>query len=177
MIAVGWLVDAGESLELPRFDSHNGQSSKRRALDSDRKKEVRKASASEADKKRTREEKRREELKDIPHTPQAGQPRAAIALQTYLDDCKQAGKKPIPEDDSVFEYASKVGIPNDFLRLQWLEFKARYTEAGAKRYKAWPTVFGKSVRGNWFHLWYAKDGGYVLSTTGEQARKAHGEGV
>jgi hypothetical protein len=65
MIAVRWLVfvedDSGGSLALPEFDTHNGQSAKRRAQDKDRKKDVRKASALDADKKRTREEKRREE--------------------------------------------------------------------------------------------------------------------
>jgi hypothetical protein len=61
MVAVAWLIYSGENLALPRFDAHNGQSAKRRAQDADRKKEVRKVSASEADKKRTREEKRREE--------------------------------------------------------------------------------------------------------------------
>ena len=59
MISVDWLADNGESLALPEFDTHNGQSAKRRAQDADRKKVVRKESASEADKKRTREEKRR----------------------------------------------------------------------------------------------------------------------
>lgn len=62
MMAVRWLSDDGESLVLPEFDTHNGQSAKRRAQDADRKQAVRKASASEADKTRTREEKRREEL-------------------------------------------------------------------------------------------------------------------
>jgi hypothetical protein len=66
MIAVGWLDSDGESLALPRFDTHNGQSAKRRAQDADRKQEVRKMSAPEADKKRTREEKRREEKKEAP---------------------------------------------------------------------------------------------------------------
>ncbi|EAA0501768.1 Pyocin large subunit [Salmonella enterica] len=68
MMAVGWLEEEGESLVMPRFEAHNGQSAKRRAQDADRKRNVRKASASEADKKRTREEKRREDLKDkTPH--------------------------------------------------------------------------------------------------------------
>jgi|GEM_PF-710869 len=66
MIAVGWLEDEGDNLVMPRFDAHNGQSAKRRAQDADRKRNVRKASAPEADKKRTREEKRREDLKDKP---------------------------------------------------------------------------------------------------------------
>jgi len=65
MIAVHWLQadcdETGESLALPEFDTHNGQSAKRRAQDADRKKSVRKMSAFDADKKRTREEKRREE--------------------------------------------------------------------------------------------------------------------
>jgi hypothetical protein len=61
MCAVGWLEESGKSLVLPEFDTHNGQSAKRRAQDADRKKEVRKTSTSQADKLRTREEKRREE--------------------------------------------------------------------------------------------------------------------
>lgn len=114
-----------------------------------------------------------------PHTPQAGQDSAskAISLKTYLEQCKAAGKKPIPEDDSVFTYAEQTGIPADFLRLQWCEFKDRYTMPGAKRYKAWATVFNKSVRGNWFRLWYAdSNGSYALTTTGQQAQKLHKEG-
>jgi hypothetical protein len=61
MISVEWLVEDSGVLMLPRFDTHNGQSAKRRAQDADRKKVVRKTSASEADKMRTREEKRRED--------------------------------------------------------------------------------------------------------------------
>jgi hypothetical protein len=63
MISVEWLVEDSGLLMLPRFDTHNGQSAKRRAQDADRKKVVRKTSASDADKMRTREEKRREEYK------------------------------------------------------------------------------------------------------------------
>jgi hypothetical protein len=61
MCAIGWLSETGKGLSLPEFDTHNGQSAKRRAQDADRKREVRKVSASDADEKRTREEKRREE--------------------------------------------------------------------------------------------------------------------
>lgn len=65
MVSVGWLVNNGESLATPRFDEHNGQSAKRRATETERKRASRsdeKVSAPEADKKRTREEKRREEV-------------------------------------------------------------------------------------------------------------------
>jgi hypothetical protein len=64
MIDAGWLDEIAGGLSLPRFEDHNGLSAKRRAMDSDRKRNVRNVSASEADKKRTREEKRREEIKE-----------------------------------------------------------------------------------------------------------------
>jgi hypothetical protein len=67
MVGVEWLAPNGDgsSMTLPEFDTHNGQSAKRRAQDADRKRDVRKTSAPDADKKRTREEKRRE----YPPTP------------------------------------------------------------------------------------------------------------
>ena len=74
MIAVGWLEEEGENLVMPRFDVHNGQSAKRRAQDADRKKKSRKMSACDADKKGTREEKRREDIKDQnPERERAGE--------------------------------------------------------------------------------------------------------
>ena len=68
MMSVSWLeVDEHGVPSLPRFSHHNGQSAKRRAQDSERKREargVRKVSALDADETRTREEKRREEEKN-----------------------------------------------------------------------------------------------------------------
>lgn len=75
MIAVKWLsFDGEETLSLPEFDEHNGQSAKRRAEDQKRKRNGRKTenspesvhseSGQSEDKKRTREEKRREEVKE-----------------------------------------------------------------------------------------------------------------
>ena len=66
MVRVGWLEDHGESLATPRFDEHNGQSAKRRATETQRKRMARETpemSAPDADKKRSREEKRREDIK------------------------------------------------------------------------------------------------------------------
>jgi len=65
MVKVGWLEEHGESLTTPRFDEHNGQSAKRRAQETERKRLARatpELSAPDADKKRSREEKRREEV-------------------------------------------------------------------------------------------------------------------
>ena len=74
LVLVEWAEDHGETLSLPRFDAHNGQSAKRRAMEADRKREARKPSAPKADAVRTREEKRRE---DIPAKEKAVAPRGA----------------------------------------------------------------------------------------------------
>ena len=80
MIDVEWAsVNDGGSLVMPRFDEHNGASAKRRANDSERKRNerknaVRNLSASDADSLRTREEKRREEKKDQDQKQGAGAP-------------------------------------------------------------------------------------------------------
>lgn len=71
MSAVKWLQINDDGLALPEFDEHNGQSAKRRATETKRKRlerdgtepktTGRKTSAPDADKKRSREEERREE--------------------------------------------------------------------------------------------------------------------
>lgn len=70
MCGVKWLVVEADGLSLPEFDEHNGQSAKRRAMETQRKRREREEEAAEtarnqsaphADEKRTREEKRREE--------------------------------------------------------------------------------------------------------------------
>ena len=81
MIEVEWAsVQDDGSLVMPRFDEHNGASAKRRANDSERKRNdrknnsVRNVSASDTDKTRTREEKRREEKKEQDQKHGAGAP-------------------------------------------------------------------------------------------------------
>lgn len=107
---------------------------------------------------------------------QESKKRTAIALKTFLENCRSTGEKPIPETDTVFDYATKTCIPSEFLRLHWFEFKARYADEGSKRYKDWRAVFRKSVRGNWFKLWWiSADGACALTTVGEQAKRAHGK--
>lgn len=99
---------------------------------------------------------------------------SAVALKTYLANCKTENIKPIPEDDPVFEYAEEAKIPTDFLGLHWREFVDRYRDPDSKRYSNWRLVFRKSVRGNWFRLWYfdAADACH-LTTVGIQARNLH----
>jgi hypothetical protein len=98
MSAVGWLSIGPESLALPEFETHNGASAKRRAQDADRKKAVRKTSASDADKMRTREEKIREEKKEqeqeAPPAPRPSVPRAPDPEPTPKQRLQAAGVEP-----------------------------------------------------------------------------------
>jgi hypothetical protein len=96
-------------------------------------------------------------------------------LKTYLDRCKAEGKKPIPEDDPVFEYSESVGIPVEWLHLCWREFMERYLDK-PKRYKNWRQVFRNAVRGNWYKLWYVNPSGEMaLTTQGQLAHRRHVE--
>ena len=109
-----------------------------------------------------------------PATPAAasGRPRAhlpSVTFRTWLERVYAAGEKAVPGDDPVFDYAEAAGIPEEFLKLQWHEFKSRYQTAD-KRYKDWREVFRKSVRGNWYRLWSLREGQEaMLTTAGVQA--------
>lgn len=106
--------------------------------------------------------------------PSAPRKSSPITLASYLAVCKQAEKKPISESDPVFTYADSIGLSREFLLLHWDQFKDRYLENG-KRYKDWPMSFRNSVKGNWFKLWFmSQDGGYALTTVGQQAKRANG---
>lgn len=114
---------------------------------------------------------------ETPISPQGGKRPGAVSLKAWLESVKASGQKAIPEDDPVFAYAAEVSIPDDFMRLAWLEFRHRYSQPEAKRYKDWRSVFRKSVRGNWFKLWWLDPGTnqYGLTTVGLQAQRAHEE--
>lgn len=192
LVSIGWLSENAEGVTVSRFDEHNGASAKQRAQTAKRvsthKGNAKVTQQALPEQKDTvtdalpREDKIREVLK-TPHTPQGGQPveqiakrKAAVSLQTFLADCRSTGAKPIPDDDPVFAYADKVKLPADFLSLQWREFKDRYQAPDSKRYKAWRTVFLKSVKANWFKLWFVgADGNYALTTVGQQAQRMHAE--
>ena len=108
-------------------------------------------------------------LKEPPIPPKggnAGSKSQAIALKTYLAECKAKGERAIPEDDPVFVFADKAGIPDEWLRIVWREFVERYSD-GSKRYKDWRKHFRNAVRGNWFKVWYCDEGGRMcLSSQG-----------
>jgi hypothetical protein len=191
LLSIDWIADTPGGITLTRFEEHNGASAKSRAQTAKRVANHKTnavvtqsvtqlheiANAVTVTSALPREEKRREEVKANTPIPPSGaivpvkKVRAAISLKTFLAECKAEGVKPVPEDDCVFDYAAEAGISHDVLALQWSEFRARYTVEGAKKYKAWRIVFGKSVRGNWFKLWYFdNNGNCALTSAGVQAK-------
>lgn len=107
-----------------------------------------------------------------PAEPASRKPKSGkVTLANWLENLPE-GEQAIPADDSIFDWAAKVGVPDDFLRLAWLTFKSKYSE-DSKKYADWRAAFRNSVRGNWFKLWWIdNDGRYRLTTVGEQARRA-----
>jgi Helix-turn-helix domain len=95
--------------------------------------------------------------------------KAPLPLVDWLAQVAAAGEKAIPDDDPVRGYCAKAGIPADYLRLCWFEFRDRYTQPDAKTYTDWRAVFRNAVRGNWLKLWFFDQGQCQLTTAGKQA--------
>lgn len=189
LVTIGWLVESDDGVTVARFDEHNGTSAKQRAQTAKRvsnhkaNAKVTQPALPESEPAVTtplpREDKNKEVIPPIP--PEGGKSgeqkrKAAVSLRSFLDDCRSASITPIPDGDAVFAYADKVKLPHEFLSLQWAEFKDRYQQPDAKRYKDWRAVFRKSVQGNWFRLWFLdSNGNYTLTTQGQQAQRSHKE--
>lgn len=101
-------------------------------------------------------------------------PRAAVplSLPAWLAMMRAKGERPIPLNDPIRAYAQQAGIPEEYMRLAWWEFRQRHKD-GAKRYKDWREVFRRAVRGNWLRLWYCDDitGQWRLTSAGHQAQR------
>ncbi len=101
-------------------------------------------------------------------------PRALISLAEFISDCKDSGQMAIPENDPIFDYASKQSLPDDFIRYAWLEFKRKFAEDASKKQKDWRAHFRNAVRENWFKLWFIADNGQcALTTRGKQVQREH----
>lgn len=153
LIAVGWLDESSSSLCMPRFSEHNGQSAKRRAQEADRKRNARKVSASDADKKRTREEKRRE---DIKREREAREPDAEQAGNNPEHDyLAPFGKFPItpewrPGSDFVKQAALwgiQLGTEPGYSPEELQQFRDFWGPEGkVKHHQQWEQAFAQSLR-------------------------------
>lgn len=102
-------------------------------------------------------------------------PKQAITFKTFMARCSETGEKAVPDGDPVFAWAEGAGVPFDFLRLAWLEFRSRYGDS-SKRYRDWRKVFRNAVRDNWFKLWFCSESGDVcLTNQGRLIQKTHAE--
>lgn len=134
---VGWLSETEGGLSIPNFERWLSRGAKRRLLDRDRKRairgdpgcpqNVRKMSASKADKMRTTEEKRREEKNKSPTHPlpppspqEPGKLRLPRGwecvrgdLEEWLEYLKKHGKYPIDPDLQVVSLCRMFSSPDD----------------------------------------------------------------
>lgn len=110
-----------------------------------------------------------------PHSRSAA--RSALTFAKWCEEAKTRGEKFISDYAPVWDYASKVGLPEDFVMLAFQVFKDRYTngEKGKRKmYRDWRAAFLNCIKADWFRLWRADlDGRYVLSSAGVQADLEH----
>jgi len=95
-----------------------------------------------------------------------------ITFKTWSEEVKSSGCKAISDYQPVWDYAERVGIEHDWIRIAWLKFSERYSkdpQYSKKKYVDWRQVFRNCVEGNWLGLWYAKDEKFYLTTVGVQA--------
>lgn len=103
-----------------------------------------------------------------PSKGQASRSKSKLLTFRQWSDGFSEDEQCIPNDHSVFAYAKRVGLPDEFLDLAWVEFSRRHMEA-TKRQKSWPQTFENYVRGNYLRLWHiSSTGEYYLSDAGKQ---------
>jgi hypothetical protein len=113
----------------------------------------------------------REETKAESGKPPSSPSTKTITLKQFLEACRENSEQAIPEDDPVFAYAETVGLDREMVSVCWQEFKAAYLPK-KKRYSDWRAHFRNAVRGNYYGLWFCKEGEPMAWTSkGQQARR------
>lgn len=142
LVGIAWLETGDGFLALPRFGEHNGKSAKRRATEAQRKREeraqddaqnVHDLSASHADKKRTREEKRREGKEDPRKRVVITRP-DDVGEQIWADwrELRRTKKAPITETvmSGARGEAAKAGMTLEQFLVVWCRRGSQGLEAG-----------------------------------------------
>jgi len=122
---------------------------------------------------------------NTPPNPQGGESppkpkrerKPRIQLKTFIDQCVQAGEKPISGYQPLLTYVESTGLPMEFVQIAWDVFKREFLPDGTheSRLQAdWRRHFLNYVEKGYYRLWFAKqtDAGpvYELSTQGIQAQ-------
>lgn len=110
------------------------------------------------------------------HEPSKGKKRRSHSdektFSNWLDEIRSSGQKAVSDYLPVWDYAENIGLPAEWVEIAWVKFRDRYSNDPsylAKKYADWRRVFKNSVEANWFKLWYAKEGAFLLTTAGQQA--------
>lgn len=94
-----------------------------------------------------------------------------VEIQTWLKALPD-GEIAIPEDDPIFDYAEKVGIPLEFLELSWRRFVEDMTDRHVRKID-WRAHYRNAVKGNWLKIWwFTPTGECQLTTVGQQAARS-----
>lgn len=161
LVTIGWLTEEPDGLRIARFDEHNGESAKTRAEGSKRKASWRARTGTSTgnpqdgspgdggtnvpqnagqsrDKSEAREEKRREEVLDIPPQEVRGVTRKARAA-------------PLPQDfgisPGIREWAEREGFA-PYLDAHLAHF-LDYAAAKRPTYVDWDAAFRNAIRADW----------------------------
>lgn len=118
---------------------------------------------------RTEEKNIPASLREVPPSDSAKQ--KSVTLSQWIQSLAGTGEKLISGYAPLWDYCAKVGIPEDWVEIAWIQFRERYTtdeKAKRKRYVNWRRTFQNAVEGNWFKLWYfsERDNQFRLSTVG-----------
>lgn len=127
MANVQWLDITGEFCSMPRFDEHNGKSAKRRAMETERKRRERaeesgQSSASDADKKRSREDKREEKISPSPNGEGAKPDESGVADHCPHQQIIALYHEALPTGRQVREWTPARAAA---LRARWRENQKR----------------------------------------------------
>lgn len=127
---------------------------------------------------RSQEQEQKQEQEQERHAPAGANPppkpkKAKTPERTFPAWVESIGDDDaIRADDPIFDWASKTGVPADWIGLAWWVFEGRYSDS-PKKYADWRAVFRKAVREDWLKVWRldTRDNRFVLTTTGELARR------
>lgn len=101
--------------------------------------------------------------------------REEVTLAKFLENCKAAGVKPVPDDHPIREWCVDAKIPVEMLQVAWVVFREKYLgdeKLKGKRYKDWAGHFANAVKDRWHGLWFiGEDGTPAWTSTGLQRKQ------
>lgn len=116
-------------------------------------------------------------LANPPSPTDAKAPRVArqsspeTTLSQWLSALELTGETAIPHNDTIWPWATRIGLPAEFLNLAWEEFERRMVSSGNKQ-RDWRATFRDHVRRNFLKLWYAEGNGWKLTTAGVMLKRS-----